>query len=77
MAHEHNHDQGGRPVMVIRMPDGSERVVTFEELTITNNITLEAVVRLLLKKGIITEQEFTGEIEQVTRERAPRGNPPE
>ena len=76
MAHQHEQPTG-TPAMVIKMPDGSERVVTFEELTITNNITLEALVRILLRKGIITEQDFTEEIAQVTRERAPRESKPE
>jgi hypothetical protein len=32
--------------------------VTFKELLITNMIEIQAVVQLLIEKGIITEQEF-------------------
>ena len=58
-----------RPAMVIKMPDGSERKISFEELTLSNNITGEAIVRLLITKGIFTTDEFVEELEKIQNER--------
>jgi len=46
----------------------TNRTVTTEELTISNMYQQEALMRLLVKKGIITQEEFLEEIREVQRE---------
>ncbi|MCD6418655.1 hypothetical protein J7M00_07725 [bacterium] len=65
MADEHR-----KPAMVIDM-DGERREISYEELTLSNNITLEALVRLLARKGIITPDEFVKQLEELQNERFP------
>ncbi len=49
--------------------DGQERLITFEELTLSNNLAQEALVSLLIKKGVIVGQELLDEITRVRKER--------
>jgi ABC-type Fe2+-enterobactin transport system substrate-binding protein len=44
--------------MKIQMPDGTVKEVSFEELSLSNNLASQALVRLLIKKGVITAEEF-------------------
>ena len=44
--------------MKIQMPDGTVKEVSFEELALSNNLASQAIVRLLIKKGVITGEEF-------------------
>ena len=44
--------------MKIQMPDGTVKEVSFEELALSNNLASQALVRLLIKKGVITAEEF-------------------
>lgn len=46
-----------------------EREVTFEELCLSNNLAQEALVRLLVKKKILTSEELLKEMELVRKER--------
>jgi len=43
--------------------------VTFEELCLSNNLSQEALVRLLLKKKIFKSEELLKEMETVRKER--------
>ena len=43
-----------------------KEIVTLEELAYSNMMEQEALVRLLIKKGIITKREFIDELEQLS-----------
>jgi mannitol/fructose-specific phosphotransferase system IIA component (Ntr-type) len=45
-----------------------KEVVTFEELSISNSIQLDALCQLLIEKGLITKQEFFSTLKQVESE---------
>lgn len=45
----------------------NKETVTFEELLMSNTIEQEALVNLLVKKGIITKQELLEEISRVSQ----------
>ena len=47
--------------------DGKEREVSFEELTLSNNLALEALVGILAKKGLITPEEFIDELNNLEK----------
>ena len=49
--------------------DGQERVVTYDELTLSNNLAQEALVSLLIKKKLIDGQELLDEITRIRQER--------
>ena len=59
--------------------DGKEKEITFEELTLANNLAQEALVRLLLKKQIFQAPELLDELDKVRKDRykAPENPPPE
>jgi hypothetical protein len=48
---------------------GQEKEVTFDELTLANNLSQEALVRVLVKKNIVTPQELLEELQRVRQER--------
>ena len=48
---------------------GEEKEVTFDELTLANNLSQEALVRVLVKKNIVTPQELLAELQKVRQER--------
>ena len=45
-----------------------KELVSFRELLISNSIILEAVTRLLIEKGIITDEEFVVKLKEVQME---------
>ncbi|MEW5701331.1 MAG: hypothetical protein AB1792_03785 [Candidatus Zixiibacteriota bacterium] len=49
--------------------DGKERLVSYEELALSNNLAQEALVRLLIKKKLIKPDELMDEIGKVKSER--------
>ncbi len=49
--------------------DGKEREITYEELTLSNNLAQEALVRLLITKKIVDPKEYLQFMEQVKNER--------
>jgi len=49
--------------------DGKERDVTFEELALSNNLALEALVRLLVEKKHFEPKELMETMEAVRKER--------
>jgi hypothetical protein len=57
--------------------DGKERLISYEELALSNNLAQEALVRLLVRKKIIKADELLEEINTVKTERyrpEPRGD---
>ena len=53
--------------MKIQMPDGNIKEVSFEELALSNNLASQALVRLLIKKGIITGEEFMESMQEMQK----------
>jgi hypothetical protein len=49
--------------------DGKARSVTYQELTLSNNLAQESLVRLLVKKKLIDPRELLQEMEAVRKER--------
>jgi hypothetical protein len=51
-----------------------DELVSFRELLISNTIQLDVVSRLLIEKGIITDEEFFTKLKQVQMEYKSKGN---
>ncbi len=49
--------------------DGKERDISYEELALSNNLSQEALVRLLIEKNIFTPDELLKMLETVKKER--------
>ena len=49
--------------------NGEEREVSYEELALSNNLAQEALVRLLIEKGVFKPDEMLKMLEQVKEER--------
>lgn len=49
--------------------DGKERLISYEELALSNNLAQEALVRLMVRKKLITPEELLEEINTVKTER--------
>jgi hypothetical protein len=47
---------------------GDEEIVSFEELLLSNTMEQEALVNLLVRKGIITRQELLEELKKINQE---------
>jgi hypothetical protein len=58
-----------RPPALKLMVDGKMREITYEELTLSNNLAQEALVRLLIVKKMIEPKEYIDMMEQVKNER--------
>ena len=56
--------------------DGKEREITYEELSLSNNMAQEALVRLLVRKDIIEPKELLEEMNKVRDDRYRTGEPP-
>jgi len=56
--------------------DGKERDVSFEELALSYNLALEAIVRLLVEKKLIQPTELLEMMEKVKKERYRQPEPP-
>jgi hypothetical protein len=56
--------------------NGKEREVSYEELTLSNNLAQESLVRLLVDKKIIDAQELLDYMKKIKQERY-RTTPPE
>ena len=51
-----------------------DELVSFRELLISNTIQLDAVARLLIEKGIITDEEFFAKLKEVQMEYKSKDN---
>jgi len=45
------------------------REVTFDELTLSNNLGLEALVKVLVDKGVFKPEELQSEMDRIRKER--------
>ena len=57
------------------MVDGEVREITVEQLCISNQLSQEALVSLLVKKKLIDPRELLNEIETIRKERYRAGEP--
>ena len=62
-------DTEKRNVAIKMVVDGKERDVSFEELALSNNLAQEALVRLLIEKGMFKPNELLEMMEKVKKER--------
>jgi hypothetical protein len=60
---------------LILVKDGVQREVSFEELALSNTLSLEALVRVLSRNGNIDPDELLAEMEKVKAERFREGSP--
>lgn len=65
-----------RKVALRMIADGKERDVTFEELTLANNLAQEALVRLLIEKKVLVAADLLKMMETVKNERYRTAEPP-
>ena len=62
---------------LVLVKDGVKREVSFEELALSNTLSLEALVRVLTRNGQVDPAELMEEMEKVKEERFREGAPPE
>lgn len=62
---------------VILVKDGVQKKVSFEELCLSNTMSIEALVGLLVKKKIISPAELLDAIKATRSERYRSGTPPQ
>lgn len=62
---------------VILVKDGEKKQVSFEELCLSNTMSMEALVALLVKKKLIKPDELLESIRMIKNQRYRAGNPPE
>ena len=62
---------------LVLVKDGVQREVSFEELALSNTLSLEALVRVLSRNGNVDPAELMEEMEKVKEERFREGGPPE
>lgn len=74
---ENKESQGGKSPSLKMVVDGKVREISFEELTLSNNLAQEALVRLLVDKKIIDGQELFEYMQKVRTERYRTEPPPE
>ena len=51
----------------------SQEIVTTDEIAYSNMLQIEVLLRLLLKKGIITKQDYNDEMQELRQEMARKG----
>jgi hypothetical protein len=61
-------DSEKRVALTITYGD-QQREITFDELTLSNNFALEAIVKLLVDKKLIDLKELQDTMEQIRKER--------
>jgi len=62
---------------IIMVKDGVKREISFEELALSNTLSLEALVRVLSRNGNVDPGELLKEMEKVKDERFRDGLPPD
>jgi hypothetical protein len=63
-----NDDPARRVALKIQIGDQT-RDVTFDELTLSNNLGLEAMVKVLVDKGVFKPEELQEEMDRIRQER--------
>jgi hypothetical protein len=62
---------------VVLVKDGEQKTVSFDELCLSNTMSLEALVALLVKKKVIKPNELLDAIRDVKNQRFRAGTPPQ
>ena len=62
---------------VVLVKDGEQKAVSFDELCLSNTMSLEALVALLVKKKVFEPQELLDVIKDVKSQRFRAGAPPQ
>ena len=62
---------------VVLVKDGEQKAVSFDELCLSNTMSLEALVALLVKKKMIKPDELLDAIKEVKNRRFRAGAPPQ
>ena len=57
------------PILKIKDQNGEVREITVEQLCASNHLTYQALVTLLVKKGVITQEELLDEVNRVQNQR--------
>ena len=55
-------------------PLDSKQLVSFEELLMSQVVSQDALIRLLIAKGLFTKEEFMEMVKQVDQERRRKGD---
>jgi hypothetical protein len=58
-----------KKVAIRMVVDGKEREVTYEELSLSNNLALEALARLMIEKKLFEPKDLLEMMEKVKKER--------
>ncbi len=61
-------DRNRRVALKIQIGD-QVREVTFDELTLSNNLGLEALVKVLVDKGVFKPEELQSEMDRIRKNR--------
>jgi len=61
-------DPGKKVALKIQIGD-QVREVTFDELTLSNNLGLEALVKVLVDKGVFQPEELQSEMDRIRKDR--------
>jgi hypothetical protein len=61
-------DPGKKVALRIQIGD-QVREVTFDELTLSNNLGLEALVKVLVDKGVFKPEELQSEMDRIRKDR--------
>ena len=59
-------DQSKRVALTVLIGDKA-REVTFDELTLSNNLGLESLVKVLVDKGVFKPEELQAEMERIRK----------
>lgn len=62
-------DNKENTVLKITQPDGSVQEITVQQLALSNNVTYQALVTLLIRKGVIDGNELLEEVNRVHKGR--------
>lgn len=58
-----------KQVAIKMVVDGQEKDISFEELTLSNNLALEALARVMIEKKLFDPKELLDMMERVRKER--------
>ena len=54
-------------------PPRPKQIVSFEEMLMSQVISQDALIRLLIEKGVFTKEDFLGKVRDVDHERKRKG----
>ncbi len=58
-----------KQIAIKMVVDGKEKDISFEELTLSNNLALEALARVLIEKKLFDPKDLLDMMERVRKER--------